>query len=121
MLFRTATDLRKDDKATPHMSLKSTRQVMEESNRVGVQFLLADIAAALTFLNVAEVTQSESSRKRNCGNALRAYQTVLRLRLKVAPSEAEQSELTKRLEELKNRLEAFGILSKPETPDRSET
>lgn len=97
-----------------HMSVKSTRQVMEESNRVGVQFLLADIAAALTFLNVADVTQSRDTRQRNRGNALHAYHAVLRHLPKVSPSNEEKSALDDKLEILKNRLVASGLLTDPE-------
>ena len=69
-----------------------------------VQFLPADMAAALTFLNVAEVTQSEDSCKRNRQNALSAYQTVVRLLPRVTPSDEEQLILDEKLCELGNRL-----------------
>lgn len=83
---------------------KSVRQVLEQSHRVGVQFLPADMAAAVTFLNVAEVTQSEDSCKRNRQNALSAYQTVVRLLPRVIPSDDEQLILDEKLCELGNRL-----------------
>ena len=96
--------------------VKSTRQVIEEANRIGVQFLLADLATALTFLNLADVTQSEDSRERNRQNALLAYQTVLRLQPKLSPSGEEQAAMNEKLEELKNRLTAVGVLGDADDP-----
>ena len=89
---------------------KSTRLIVEESNRVGVQFLLADLATAVTFLNAADVTQSDKSRRRNRQNALTAYQTVLRLLPRVTPSNEEQQALTRQLDALKARLTAIGLI-----------
>lgn len=89
---------------------KSTRLIVEESNRVGVQFLLADLATAVTFLNAADVTQSDKSHRRNRQNALTAYQTVLRLLPRVTPSNEEQQALTRQLDALKARLTAIGLI-----------
>lgn len=88
---------------------KSTRQIVAESNRIGVQFLLADLAAGLTFLNVAEVTQLAATRKRNFDSARTAYRTVLRLLPRVTPTHEEEMELTAKISELKRRLVAAGI------------
>lgn len=98
---------------------KSTRLIVEESNRVGVQFLLADLATAVTFLNVADVTQSVESRNRNHQNALSAYQTVMRLLPRVAPSADERDELNGKLDALKSRLAAIGLIDDSETTKHS--
>jgi hypothetical protein len=94
---------------------KSARLILEESNRVGVQFLLADLAIALTFLNVADATHSPESRSRNHQNAVLAYQTVVRLIRRLTPSAEEHEELHAKLAILKSRLAAIGLLDNPET------
>ncbi|MFP5236996.1 MAG: hypothetical protein ACLGSD_13940 [Acidobacteriota bacterium] len=88
---------------------KSTRQIMAESNQIGVQFLLADLATGITFLNVAEVTQIAATRERNYGSAWTAYRTVLRLLPRVTPTVEQQAELTAKITELKRRLTAAGF------------
>lgn len=98
---------------------KSNRQVMAESNRVGVQFLVAEIEIALTFLEVADVTRQEDVRNRNRENARVAYDTVLKLLPKVSPSECERSTLEAKLEELKKRLLALGYLGNVPGRDQS--
>lgn len=91
------------------MPLKSTRQIMDETNRVGVQFLLTDIAAGQTFLDVSNTTQSKETRERNRRLALTAYQTVERLLPRVTPSEEECEALQRGLAGLRNRLVSLGI------------
>ena len=83
---------------------KSTTQIVAESNRIGVQFLLADLAVGNTFLDVAEVTRIGATRRRNFRSAREAYETVLRLLPRVTPSDEEQSLLDAKIAELKDRL-----------------
>jgi hypothetical protein len=40
-----------------------------------VRFLLVDLEAALTFLDIATTTSDEEIRQRNCPNARHAYDT----------------------------------------------
>jgi len=87
---------------------KPMRQIMAESNRIGVQFLLADLEVGITFLDVAKVTRVDATRRRNLRSARAAYETVLRLLPRVMPSEEEQKQLNERLAELKSRLSAAG-------------
>jgi hypothetical protein len=94
--------------------LKSTKQVVEQSQRTGVQFLLADLAIGLTFLDVAAETQSEDTRTRNRQNARSAYDTVLRLLPRLSPSDTEQLALLSGLRELKDRLIAHGSVFDPQ-------
>jgi hypothetical protein len=91
-----------------------TWQIMEQSNRIGVQFLITDLAVALTFLDFAEVSHSEDTRRRNRQNAQSAYDTVLRLLPRLAPSPEERATLEIKLAELKDRLMALGS-----EPDKS--
>jgi hypothetical protein len=93
---------------------RPTAQLLEESHRIGVQFLLADLATALTFLDVSEVTELEESRKRNLERARYVYDTVMRLMPKVAPSTEELAALEGKLAELRRRLVATGQLADPD-------
>lgn len=83
---------------------ESSEHSMEQFHRVGVQFLLTDLGTALTFLDVAELTASEESRRRNLQNARHVYDTVMRLLPRVCPSMEEHAALENRLAELKRRL-----------------
>ena len=90
---------------------RPTAQLLEESHRIGVQFLLADLTTAFTFLDVSEVTEIEESRKRNLEKARYVYDTVMRLMPKVEPSNEERAELEDNLAELRRRLVATGNLA----------
>lgn len=96
------------------MLSKSSRQILEESNRVGVQFLLTEISAGLTFFGVSDTTQSMDTQQRNRRLALTAYETVLRMLPKVDPLEHERQALLDNLAELRNRLISVGCLSDSE-------
>ena len=78
---------------------------------IGIQFLIADLSVAHTFLDVAEVTQSEESRKRNRLNARTAYEMVLHFLPRVSPSDEEYPVLENKLRQLKERLIALGYES----------
>ena len=90
--------------------MASTRQIVEDSHRIGVQFLIADLALALTFLDVAETTRSEAARQRNRENARTAYHTVLHFLPRLSPSEEERGELEAKLAALKTRLLGLGCV-----------
>ena len=89
---------------------QSTRQILEQSQRTAIQFLMADLTVALTFLDVADVTQSEETRRRNRRNALSAYETVLRLLPRVSPTEEERRALDSKIAELRDRLLDLGYI-----------
>jgi hypothetical protein len=101
------------------MDKKSIHEAISESNRAGVQFLITDLEAALTFLDVADVTHSDENRARNRGNAMTVYETVLRLLPKVTPTEDERQKLEDRFSRLKKRLIALGQIDR-EAPDARE-
>jgi len=83
---------------------RSTEKLLEQSHRIGVQFLLADLNTALTFLDVSEVTGLEESRRRNRQNARHVYDTVVRLVPKVAASIEEHAAMDVKLAVLKRSL-----------------
>ncbi|HEY1646975.1 MAG TPA: hypothetical protein VGF96_03260 [Terracidiphilus sp.] len=86
----------------------SSREILTQSNRIGVQFLLADLKMALTFLDVALITATGETHTRNLDHARRVYETVLRLLCRVVPSAEESAELAVRIAELKRRLQDAG-------------
>ena len=90
--------------------MASTRQIVDESHRIGVQFLIADLGVALTFLDVAETTRSEETRKRNRENARTAYNAVRRFLPRLSPSEEERAELEAKLSTLTSRLRELGYV-----------
>jgi hypothetical protein len=98
----------------------ATRQIVDQSNRIATQFLIADLAVALTFLDVAEVSDSEEARRRNRQNAYAAYDTVLRLLPRISPSEEERPALESRLAALRDRLLALGFPVEPGEPSKVE-
>jgi hypothetical protein len=89
---------------------KSTMQIVEESHRIGAQFLIADLALAMTFLDVAEATRSEEVRRRNRENARTAYEAVQRFLPGLTPTDEERAELEAGRSALKNRLLGLGYV-----------
>ncbi|HEX5283230.1 MAG TPA: hypothetical protein VFW30_03850 [Bryocella sp.] len=79
-----------------------------DSNYLGVEFLLTELDAAFTFLDVARATSSAETRQRNQGHALEAYDTIRRLRHKVIMEPREQEIFQKKLTLLQSRLRDLG-------------
>ena len=75
--------------------------LIEQSNRIGIEFLLN---TGLTFLQIAHVTTSAAGRVRNFEKALEVYRTVERLLPRVVPAPDEQLKLQTMLGELRSRL-----------------
>lgn len=84
-------------------------ELIDRTNSVGVEFLRTDIEAALTFLQVAESSNSPETRTRNFGKALRGYTTVLHFLPRVIPTDEELSDMRNKLEEIKVRLLSAGF------------
>jgi hypothetical protein len=79
-----------------------------EINQNGVNFLLADLDVALTFMDISETTHSEETAHRNHNNARKAYNTVLHLSERLVPSASERQVIDAKLGILKARLQAVG-------------
>ena len=99
---------------------KSSRyETIEEANRAGAQFLIADVTVALTFLDIADVTSSEETKTRNRRHARSAYDTVHRLLPRIYPSEEQFAILREKLKTLRNRLVDVGYFADRQDPERS--
>lgn len=88
-------------------------KLVEESNRIGIEFLLADLNTGLTFLQVARVTSVAAGRARNFEKALEVYRTVTRLLPRVIPAPDQQLKIHAMLGALKGRLEEAGYFCEP--------
>ena len=89
-------------------SEKKHSELIEETNRIGGDFLKIEAEAALTFVQVAETSVSPESRARNYANALLGYRTLLRYLPRVALTPRETFEIRRKLEKLKVQLEQGG-------------
>ncbi len=87
-----------------------TSQLIQQSHRIGVEFLLIDLDTAHTFLDVADATSSHETRTRNRENARIAYDAVLRLLPRLALTDEQRAVLDAKIAELKDRLNAAGAL-----------
>jgi diketogulonate reductase-like aldo/keto reductase len=79
-----------------------------ELNQSGIEFLLTDLDVGLTFMDVAGVSNNEETVHRNCENARKAYDTVLRLLNNLAPDEKQHEQIEAKLALLKSRLMVVG-------------
>jgi hypothetical protein len=85
------------------------QSLIEESNRVGVEFLLLESQTAMTLLNVSGTTDGEENRRRTLTNAYLAYDVVARLMPSVTLTPEERLELEEKLSCLKTRLVDAGF------------
>jgi hypothetical protein len=79
-----------------------------ELNEAGLKFLLIDLDVALTFMDLAQTSDSEETTRRNHHNARKAYDTVLRISERLVPDAGHQQALDAKLAVLKTRLQSAG-------------
>ena len=77
-------------------------------NNNTVEFLLADLQTAHTFMDLAETTGNEETRKRNHRKARHAYDTVTQLLQKVKMHATQLQAIEDKLASLEKRLQAVG-------------
>jgi hypothetical protein len=77
-------------------------------NRTSAEFLKTDVETALLFASIALQTEDLSKRQRNCRNARRGYDTIVRLASRIRFSDDEAQFLSERLARLKSELERLG-------------
>jgi hypothetical protein len=91
----------------PYLDKESWRY-LEQANRIGIEFLLADLNVGLTFLETAQVTSLAATRTRDLDKALQVYRTVMRHLPRVVLPPDDEAEIASKLEELRSRLEEAG-------------
>ena len=77
-------------------------------NQAGVNFLLADLDLATTFLDLAQTSRNEETVRRNHNNARTAYDAVVRLSRNLTPEPAQRRTIDEKLALLKTLLQAVG-------------
>ncbi len=87
--------------------MKSFGELQEETRAVQLSFLLTDIGAANTFLDVAHTTGDAATRVRNVQHAQEAYSMIARMSGRVQMSSEDGEDLRVKLEMLKKRLDAM--------------
>ncbi|HZQ41889.1 MAG TPA: hypothetical protein VFA99_01480 [Acidobacteriaceae bacterium] len=88
--------------------MKPFAHLREESSKIGVEFLLTELDAALTFLDVAGTTDSPETRERNQGHAREAYDTARRMQTRVSMQPDEKKNFDEKLALLETRLQDLG-------------
>jgi hypothetical protein len=88
--------------------MKPFSKLVEQSNQAGVGFLLVEVDAGLTFLQVASTTSDKQSASRNRDNAHLAYKTILRYVDRVRFEAADQANFKEKFLELQNGLVQAG-------------
>lgn len=88
--------------------MKPLTRTIEESNHAGKGFLLVEMDAASTFLDVAGTTAQPDVARRNRDHAHEAYVTILRYLDRVRFEEGEKSAFDSRLGVLRERLAEIG-------------
>lgn len=89
--------------------MNSFTRLHEESNKIGVEFLLTEVETAFTFLAVAETTSSPETRERNRNNAFEAYKTVIRMQSKIVMEPNRKSDFRQKVADLRKRLQEIGF------------
>lgn len=90
-------------------TISDSAQIISDSNRIGVDYLITDVRLALTLLALADTTHVASHRSRRIDEAFRAYTTVLHLHARLSPTPEQVEELRRELATLKDRLQLAGV------------
>jgi len=96
-------------KGSKSVPVRSTYSVLDDSNRVGIEFLLVEVRTGLTFLDLADSTESEKDRRRSLENARAIYRRVMKLLPHVSLSPPEGNELRDKLNAIRERLVRAGL------------
>lgn len=90
-----------------HTEIKHT-ELMEQTNRIGIDFLKVEVEACLTFIRVANTSNSSSIRARNYGNAVIGYRTLLHYLPRVVLTKRENLDFRRKLDDVKLQLQQGG-------------
>jgi hypothetical protein len=88
---------------------KESWRRIEQANRIGIDFLVADLNVGLTFLQIADVTRSPATRTRDLDKALQVYRTVKSLLPRLFLSAEDRLIINGKLGELRTKLEQAGF------------
>lgn len=99
---------RKASPTIPPPTAADLMQAEEQFNRVGADFLKADVATALTFSETALDSDDPGKKQRNQRSARKAYDTIVRMAKKITLHEKDASELKHALQQLKANLLRLG-------------
>lgn len=88
--------------------MRSFTRLQEESNQIGIEFLLTELDTAFTFLDVAQTTASAHTRERNQKHACEAYDMARRMQARVVMEPTQRDAFKDKLSLLKKRLEDLG-------------
>lgn len=84
--------------------LEQLDHAVHEANKVGGEFCLTDLDAAMTMLDRAETTREEATRRRNLHNAHEAFDVVSRLAQRLSLERDQAEQIRERLQALAERL-----------------
>ena len=97
---------------TRHSAVKPTidqiLHAIEETNRVGAEFLKLDLQTAFTFVNLARQMPIDVRKQHHCKAARRAYETVLKLVKKVDLNCEDARAISRLLTQLRSELRGLG-------------
>ena len=100
------------NRKSPMVVAKPTREELlassQQLNRVGTEFLRADIATGRTLVEAALSSDDPEKKRRNQKSARKAYDTVVRMLKKITPNDADVQELNAGLQRLKADLVELG-------------
>jgi len=83
-------------------------QLRDDANRLSVEILRTDVDLALTFTSIVQNRVDREAVGQSVRHARKAYDFVLRKRTEVPISNADATELDKKLAILRKRLEDLG-------------
>lgn len=88
--------------------MRDVASLFEQTNRASVNLLLTDVDIALTYINIADTSKTESRAKQAVRDARRAYDVICEKRPRFYFSEQEAHELERKLVKLKDGLKRHG-------------
>lgn len=89
-----------------------TRDLFAQTQRVGMDFINAELETGLTFAALAQTEESLGDRaaaRRCAGDAVKAYREVLRRLPELPITELERQQLSQRCEDLRQALSGWGV------------
>jgi hypothetical protein len=88
-------------------TIRRTESLLQSSNTVTAELLATDLELALTFIKVAEETESSAHARLALGKAQRGYDAVTRFLDRVELSAEQQQAIDERRARLQHRLAAM--------------